>query len=46
MDKYYKMKLVDYKSKEGEILKKVFQDNFIDPYIALIVESYIYEKVE
>ena len=39
-------KLINYNSFEGKILKEIFQDHQIDPYISLIVESYIYEKVE
>ena len=39
-------KLINYKSKEGQLLKQVFQDDSIDPYIALIVESYIYKEME
>ena len=38
-------KLTNYNSFEGKVLKEIFQDNLIDPYIALIVESYIYEEV-
>ena len=28
---------------EGKVLKEFFQENRIDPYIAMIVESYIYK---
>jgi antitoxin component YwqK of YwqJK toxin-antitoxin module len=38
-------KLKNYNSIEGKVVKDFFQDHRIDPYIALIVESYIYKKV-
>ena len=38
-------KLIDYQSEEGKILKPLFQDRMIDPFIANIVESFIYEEV-
>ena len=38
-------KLINYNSVEGKVLKEFFQENMIDPYIALIVESYIYKEV-
>ena len=38
-------KLINYNSVEGKFLKEFFQENMIDPYIALIVESYIYKEV-
>ena len=38
-------KLINYNSIEGKVLKEFFQENMIDPYIALIVESYIYKEV-
>ena len=38
-------KLKNYNSFEGKVLKEIFQDSQIDPYIALIVESYIYKEI-
>ncbi len=38
-------KLINYNSIEGKALKELFQNNMIDSYIALIVESYIYKEV-
>ncbi len=36
-------KLINYNSVEGKVLKEFFQEHRIDPYIAMIVESYIYK---
>ncbi len=38
-------KLIDYKSPEAEILKPIFQEKMIDPFIAHVVESFIYKEV-
>ena len=38
-------KLINYSSAEGKILKELFQTISINPYIALIVESFIYKQV-
>lgn len=39
------MKLIDYNSIEGSILKEIFEPAYIDLNIAKIVESYIYKDV-
>ncbi len=39
------LKLINYNSIEGKVLKEFFQDHQIDANIALIVESYIYKEV-
>ena len=39
------MKLIDYKSFEGSVLKDIFEPAYIDLNIAKIVESYIYKDV-
>ena len=38
-------KLIDYKSYEAEILKPIFQEKMIDPFIAHLVESFIYKEI-
>ena len=38
-------KLIDFKSQEAKILRPIFQETLVNPFIVHIVESFIYKEV-